>query len=135
MRGIMADNNIQGQVDILVYLLESETWRELWNHLELIVYTFDDLGLLPGDPDAVVWDSCQRNEIVLITNNRNDDGPDSLETTLRTRNTATSLPVLTLADAEHVRNSGAYATRVVERLIDILLEIDNYRGTGRLYLP
>ena len=48
---------------------------------------------------------------------------------------ATSLPVITLADPEGIRHSGAYAEQTVERLLDYLLEIDNYRGTGRLYIP
>jgi hypothetical protein len=29
----------------------------------------------------------------------------------------------------------SYARRVAERLLEIFLEIDNYRGTGRMYVP
>jgi hypothetical protein len=73
--------------------------------------------------------------MILITGNRNAEGPDSLEVTLRMCNTAESLPVFTIADVDRVLNSKDYAERVVARLIDYLLEIDRYRGTGRLYLP
>ncbi|HWG45363.1 MAG TPA: hypothetical protein VN688_21550 [Gemmataceae bacterium] len=34
-----------------------------------------------------------------------------------------------------INHSRAYAERVVERLLEYLIDIDNYRGTGRLYLP
>jgi hypothetical protein len=70
-----------------------------------------------------------------VTANRNADGPDSLEATLRTQNTATSLPVFTIADAKRVLRSREYAERVALRLLDYLLDIDRVRGAGRLYLP
>jgi hypothetical protein len=50
-------------------------------------------------------------------------------------NTPTSLPVLTLGSPPQVLSSRTYAERVVVRLLEILLDLDQYRGTGRLYLP
>jgi hypothetical protein len=32
-------------------------------------------------------------------------------------------------------SSRAYTHRVVERLMEYLIDVDNLRGTGRLYLP
>jgi hypothetical protein len=135
MRAILGDVNVQGHVGILVHILESATWREIWAGLNLSVLTFADLGLERDATDDVIWQTCQREQAVLITANRNDDGPTSLEATLRSHNTATSLPVLTVADVERVRQSRNYAERVVESLLEYLLDIDSYRGTGRLYLP
>jgi hypothetical protein len=135
MTGLLTDVNIQGQVEILRYLLESTTWRELWHSLAAPIHTFGDVGLRDDDSDAVVWRFCQQRQLVLITANRNQDGPDSLETTIRNENTPDSLPVFTLADSEQVRHSKAYAERVVESLLQYLLDIELYRGTGRLYLP
>jgi hypothetical protein len=135
MRGILADINIQGQVDILRLILEGEYWAELWRDLSLRVYYFADVGLDADTPDAVIWRLCQQQELILITANRNEDGPDSLETTIKNENTARSLPVLTLADAEGIRRGRSYAERVVEQLLDYLMNIDNCRGAGRLYLP
>ena len=40
-----------------------------------------------------------------------------------------------IADPEAVRHSRTYAEQAVERLLAYLEEIDNYRGTGRLYIP
>ena len=83
----------------------------------------------------MIWQCCQQKRAFLLTNNRNDDGPDSLETTIRNYNTPQSLPVFTIGDAERLRNDRAYSDRVIWGLLDYLVEIDNILGTGRLFLP
>jgi hypothetical protein len=45
------------------------------------------------------------------------------------------LPVLTLADQDRVLRDRSYAGVVAERLLEILFDLDNLRGSGRLYLP
>ena len=135
MRAILADNNIQGHVRALSLILEGEDWRKVWASLGLPVCYFRDLGLAPTITDAVLWQTCQRQQIVLLTANRNAVGPDSLEVTLRTQNQPDSLPVLTHADPDRVIHSRTCAERVVERLLECLIDMDNYRGTGRVYLP
>lgn len=72
---------------------------------------------------------------VLITSNRNQDDADSLETAIRDRGTTDSLPVLTISDPDRFHTDRNYVDKVVEALLDILLDIEVYRGTGRLYLP
>jgi hypothetical protein len=57
------------------------------------------------------------------------------EAIIQTRNTPASLPVFTIADVSHLRASREYADRVIEKLLDSLLGIENLRGTGRLFLP
>ncbi len=116
----------------MIHVLESAVWRGVWTLFNLPLYTFHDLGLAPETP---LWQVCQQQEIILITANRNDDGPDSLESAIRTMNTVHSLPVFTIADADQVLHSRAYAERVIIKLLDYLIDIDNYRGTGRQYLP
>jgi hypothetical protein len=135
MRGILADHNNGGQVARLMRCLQQEPWREIWNDLNLHVLTFAALGLAPQTSDAVLWQACQQHELTLITNNRNGCGPDSLEATMRVHNTPRSLPVFTLANPDRVLHDPRYRDRVAERLLEYLLDIDNYRGTGRLYLP
>jgi hypothetical protein len=83
----------------------------------------------------VVWRRCQEQRLLLLTNNRNDDGPDSLEATIRTYNTPESLPVFTFGDADKISKSQEYAEEVIESLFDQLLRIDTLNGTGRLFLP
>jgi hypothetical protein len=135
VRAILADNNVEGHVRALALILEGEDWREVWASLGRPVLDFRDVGLAPTVSDAALWQTCQQQQIVLLTANRNAVGPDSLEVTLRTQNKPDSLPVLTLADPGRVIHSRAYAERVVERLLECLIDIDNYRGTGRVYLP
>ena len=135
MRAILADQNNEGHVAALVRRLQGEPWREFWEGLRLSVLTFADLGLLPETPDVLLWQACQQHGAILITINRNADGPDSLEATIRQQNTPTSLPVMTLANPDRLMQERDYAERVVEQLLVYLLDIDNYRGSGRLYLP
>ncbi len=58
-----------------------------------------------------------------------------MEAAIRQWNDPNCLPVLTLSDPRRVARDREYAEAVVERLIQILLEIDLARGTGRLFLP
>jgi hypothetical protein len=132
---LLADANIEGQVDLLVARMQSDTRKELWDYLGLRHVTFADVGLDRGDTDSVIWQRCQDAELLLLTDNRNDDGPNSLEATIRTRNTPQSLPVFTIADIRHLHTSSEYADRVIDQLLSYILEIDEVRGAGRLYLP
>jgi len=135
MLGILPDNNVVGQVETLVHFLNSPPWQEVWLSLNLQVLTFEDLGLPRDVRDSILWQVCQERQVLLITRNRNAGGPDSLEATIRARNTLAHLPVFTLANADRIRKNQPYAELVVERLLEYLLDIENFRGTGRLYLP
>jgi hypothetical protein len=132
---LLADANIQGQVEILVARMRGEHWRDFWDHLQLRHVTFADAGLQLSDSDAVIWQRCQELDLLLLTDNRNDDGPESLEATIRSNNQPTSLPVFTISNARQLSTNPAYADRVIDRLFVYLLEFENIRGTGRLYLP
>jgi len=135
MRGILADINVGAQVRALLSIWTSDTWREFWHALGLATETFPNLGLPYDAPDLVIWTTCQREGLVLITGNRNDDGPDSLEAAIRDENSPESLPVFTIADTNRVLGDREYAQRVAERLIDYLMRIDEVRGVGRIYVP
>jgi hypothetical protein len=135
MRGVLADINMVAQGRAIVSIWTSDTWRELWSELGLTVETFASLGLPFDAPDTLIWRACQRESVVLITDNRNDDGPDSLEATIRNENQLDSLPVITIADTDRILRDRLYAERVAERLLDYLMRIDEVRGTGRLYVP
>jgi hypothetical protein len=132
---LLADENIQGHVTRLVARMQREPWREFWDHLGLRAATFTDVGLDRAASDAALWEHCQQHRLLLLTSNRNEDGPDSLGATIRNRNTPESLPVFTIGDADRLLAEGDYADRVIDRLIRYLLEIETLRGTGRLFLP
>ena len=135
MKGILTDVDIEGQTKALFTILRSESWSDFWAPINLPLYTFPDVALSRDALDSEVWHLCQQEQMILITGNRNANGSDSLEVTLRICNQPESLPVFTIANLDRVLESRDYAERVAARLIDYLLDIDRVRGTGRLYLP
>jgi hypothetical protein len=132
---ILADANISGHVDTLVARMQAEPWTGFWQGLGLAYRRFEEVGLIASSSDAEIWHRCQSDHLLLITDNRNRQGFDSLEATIRLWNRPDSLPVFTIADVNKFRNSRAYAEQVVERLYDYLLRLETVLGTGRLYLP
>jgi hypothetical protein len=135
MRGILADNDVQGFVKAIVSIWLSDTWRDLWNDLDLSVLSFSGLGLSRDSSDAVVWRACQREKLVLIAGNRNAERHDSLESVIRAENQPDSLPVVTLANLERLARDRLYVERVAERLLEKLIAMDDFRGAGRIYVP
>jgi hypothetical protein len=134
VRGILADNNVIGQVAYLVRLMQAEGWADFWNGLGLTLVRFDDVGLSATSTD-LERQRCQADELILVTDNRNDDAPDSLNAAIRKFNKSNSLPVFTIADLDKFGTSREYEERVVVAFYDYLTRIDEVRGTGRLFLP
>jgi hypothetical protein len=95
----------------------------------------EQVGLDRSAKDDAVWRRCQEMGYCLLTANRNRKSEDSLEATMRREGTADSLPVFTFADASRIYQSASYLDEVVESLVDYLLDAENYRGAGRLFLP
>jgi hypothetical protein len=135
VKGLIADANVQGQVEYLVRCMQADAWADFWLALGLVPRRFEDVGLSGSSTDLEVWSVCQAEQLILITDNRNLDSEDSLEATIRRNNTPESLPVFTIADMNEFRTNSSYVERVVEAFYDYLLRIDDVRGTGRLYLP
>jgi hypothetical protein len=132
---IPIDANIDGHGAHIGMRMQTDEWRELTEGLGLTVRNFRDVGLDPSSPDDVVWRFCQAQGFYLLTSNRNEESPDSLEATLRREGTPTSHPVLTLPMPDRVYHSRAFLDRVVARLLDYMLFADNFLGAGRLYVP
>lgn len=135
LKGVLADVNTEGHVDFLMAVAQAAPWEGLWRELGLTYARFSDVGLGRRAPDAEIWQLCQREEWLLITDNRNQEGADSLEATIRSRSEIHSLPVLTISSVPRLRHSREYAERVVIALFDIVIDVENLRGAGRLYLP
>jgi hypothetical protein len=135
VNGLLVDADVRGHAAAVFSICESRAWASLWAELAVPVFSFQELGLLPAASDSAVWEACQLQELVLLTGNRNQESPDSLEATIRTRGEAHHLPVLTFANQGRVLLDRAYAERVATSLIDRLMYIDELRGSGRLFLP
>jgi hypothetical protein len=135
MRGVVADKNAEGHLRILQAVWESDEWRDFWSALSCPIESFGTLGLDAQTSDRTVWEVCQNRQIVLITGNRNQKGPNSLEATIRNRNQADSLPVITLGKPVRVMFEPSYAEQTAIRILEILIDIEKYLGAGRVYAP
>ena len=135
MPGLVADNDVDGQLEAIHNYFLSAAWKGLWEELGFSVAAFVTLGLSRETPDRVVWQTCQERQLILVTGNRNNDGPDSLEATLRDSNQLDSLPVITIARPKRVLERKEYLARTAEKLLEYLMDLDRHRGAGRLYVP
>ena len=135
MISLLIDVNLDGHALLLDRRLRTSAWLEFYASLDLRLLHFEDVGLDRSTKDEAVWQFCQDHGYFLLTANRNQDSADSLEATIRKKNTSESLPVFTFADAERIYQSPAYLDNVIERLLDYLLNPEQYRGAGRLFLP
>jgi len=129
---ILSDHNIEGQAKLLWGTLGAEGWLSLIS-LELV--TFQEVGLPIDSNDREVWRFAQANNLILLTTNRNMEDENSLEQTMLEENTMTSLPVLTIGNQEQILYDTSYRQRCAERLVDVLLDLENYLGTRRVFIP
>ncbi len=83
------------------------------------------MAFLPGQP----W--------VLFTDNRNQEGPDSLNAVILDSWREGCLPVLTLANKIKFESSNAYARRVAGDVATLLFDVFTLgvRNQPRIYVP
>jgi hypothetical protein len=129
---LLADHNIEGHARLLLGTLQALGWVDL---LELRLATLEEIGLPPDSSDREVWRRAQALSMLLLTDNRNNDGPDSLEQTLLDEQFPMSPPVLTMGNAERLRADSSYRHACAERVVEILIDLDRYVGLSRLYIP
>lgn len=135
MKGILADINVIGSVASLVRQMQTPEWIDFWNSLNIELKQFDDVGLAVDSTDLEVWQTCQSEQLVLVTDNRNHDHEHSMEAAIREHNQPDCLPVFTISSIGRFQTNREFAEKVLEDFFDYLLRIDEVRGTGRLYLP
>ncbi len=128
---VLADHNLEGQAVLLWGTLATEGWLTL---LPLRLVMFQEVGLGADSSDRDVWRYAQTQQMVLLTANRRKKGVDSLEQVIREENTPTSLPVITVAQVDRL-DERAYREQCSSRLVEIMLEIENYVGVGRIFIP
>ena len=137
MNGLLFDINIQGHFRYLLHLLAALDLVGMWEAEDLDVFTVPQLGYPRDVRDRVIWNRCQSDGLVLVTENRNDDGPDSLERAMADALTPDSLPVLTLANKPRFERDRRYALIVADAFLNAVSDTaaGKNRGVGRLYLP
>jgi len=127
----LVDHNMKGQALLLWGTLAAGGWLDLF---PMTLLTFEEVGLPADSSDRTVWRFVQAHTMLLLTGNRNMVGPDSLERTIREENTSTSLPVITIANVSRI-DERPYRERCSSRLVEIVLDINNYLGIGRVFVP
>jgi predicted nuclease of predicted toxin-antitoxin system len=128
---ILVDHNVEGQATLLWGDLAKEGWLDL---LPLRLVTMREVGLPLDSNDREVWRFAQSQQMILLTGNRQMRGANSLERTVREENTATSMPVITIGNVERF-GERAYRQQCASRLIQVVINIDDYRGAGRIFIP
>jgi hypothetical protein len=128
----LIDHNLEGHALILLGNIANQGWLEL---LPIRFVTFKEMELSIDSSDRMVWRIAQANQMILMTANRSMKGEESLEQVLREENTFNSLPVITIGSLDRLLDERDYRNRCVDRLLEILLDVENYMGVGRLFIP
>ena len=128
----LVDYNLQKYGAILLGKIASDGWLDL---IPLSFIFFQDIDLPKDSSDRVVWRLAQENRMILLTANRNMKGEDSLEKVLREDNRSDSLPVITIANLDRFSREANYRSRCADRIIEIVLNLENYMGVGRIFIP
>jgi predicted nuclease of predicted toxin-antitoxin system len=129
---VLVDHNLRGHSVVLAGSLAASGWLDL---ISIRFVLFEEVGLEVNSSDRVVWQCTQANEMILLTANRSMKGKDSLEQVMREENTPTSLPVITIGNIDQLLAEPAYRDRCVNRLVDIIVDIEDYRGARRIFIP
>jgi hypothetical protein len=127
----LIDRNLAGDVDLLLGALAATGWLEL---VSIRFVTFGEVNLPDKIDDRTLWRFVQANDMLLLTENRNMKGPDSLEQTIREENTPRSYPVVTISRRDHL-DQRDYRRRCAERLAEIVIDLERYRGVSRIFIP
>ncbi|NJL55798.1 ACP S-malonyltransferase [bacterium] len=128
----LVDHNLRGHSVILAGSLAASGWLDL---ISIRFIMFEEVGLAIDSDDRVVWRCAQANEMILLTANRSMKGEDSLEQVMREENTLDSLPVVTVGNIDRLLAEPEYRDRCTNRLVDIVVSIEDYRGTRRIFIP
>lgn len=128
----LIDHNLQGHALVFFGAIASQGWLDI---VQIRFVNFAEIELPIDSDDRVVWRLAQKNQMILLTANRSMKGTDSLEQVMREENISTSLPVITISNADRLINDSQYRDRCVESLVEIVLDIDNFRGAKRIFIP
>jgi len=128
---VLLDHHMKKQGILLWSIMENAGWLKL---IDIPKLTFADIGMPIDAPDREIWRFAQEHQLILLTANRNDKGTDSLAQTIREENTPVSLPVLTIGVLDRMNESN-HRKQCAEKILDIFMNIENYLGAGRIYIP
>ena len=129
---LLIDHNLRGHSVVLAGSLAPSGWLDL---IAIRFVLFEEVGLEVNSDDRVVWRCVQANNMILLTANRSMKGKNSLEQVMRQENTPTSLPVITIGNIDRLLAEPEYRDRCVNNLVNIIVDIEDYRGARRIFIP
>jgi hypothetical protein len=99
--------------------------------------TLADLELPQDLDDCTLWHRCQHEGWTLFSDNRNEDGENSLQATLDDSRHPGLIPILTLANKVKFEHDPDYAMQVAIDLAELVFGIaeGEYRDRPRIYVP
>jgi hypothetical protein len=128
---ILLDNDLTGNGIFIEEGLKETGWDQL---IQFRLQRLRDYGLPANLPDQDIWRFVQTHRLLLVTNNRNDEDETSLQATMQRENTLESMPIITVSDKDSLIQMD-YRQRVAHRLAEIVFDLENYLGTGRVFVP
>ncbi len=128
---ILVDRDLDGHLVYLKTGLQETGWDQL---IRVEFKRLRDYGLPDNYPDQEIWRFVQQRGLLLVTNNRNSEDETSLETTMQRESTADSLPIVTVSDKDDLTQAD-YRQQVAQSLVRIIIDLDDYRGARRLWVP
>jgi hypothetical protein len=67
LKGVLADANIVGHVDLVMAVVRAAGWIDLGDELAIRYAHFPDVGLDADATDAAIWQLCQREQYDLTS--------------------------------------------------------------------
>ena len=128
---ILLDNDLAGNGIFIEQGLKETGWDQV---IQVQFNRLRDYDLPANLPDHEIWRFVQLHRLLLITNNRNSEDETSLQATMRRENTPESLPIVTVSDKDALIQTD-YRQRVAQSLAEIIIYLENYLGTGRIFVP
>ncbi|MEB3336502.1 MAG: ACP S-malonyltransferase [Leptolyngbyaceae bacterium] len=101
----LIDHNLEKHAVVLLGSLAKQGWLE---SIPIRCVTFQECDLYIDSSDRIVWRVAQAKQMILLTANRRMKGKDALERVLREENTSTSLPVVTIGNADRFLDEREY---------------------------
>ena len=138
MRGLLFDVNIQSHRAHFARLLDQNGLSAVFAELGVSMKILADLKLPLDIDDRSLWYHCQSQDFVLLTDNRNEHGSESLQATLVDSWMIGNLPVLTLSSKTRLARDRAYAQRVAADIADVLFGVfqsGEFRDQARVWIP
>lgn len=128
----LTDHNLERHAVVLLGNIANQGWLET---VPIRFISFQEVELAIDSNDRIVWRVAQANQMILFTANRKMKGRDALEKVLREENNPLSLPVITVGNADRILDERVYRDQCIDRLLEIVIDIENYMGAGRLFIP